>query len=41
MASPAFLTLDGEGTRVFVKVDDGAARLAAEAQDRALSRGWG
>jgi hypothetical protein len=32
---------DGEGQRVFVKVDDGAARIAAEAQDRALSRCWG
>jgi hypothetical protein len=34
MASPALLTPDGEGKRVFVKVYDGAARIAAEAQDR-------
>ncbi len=36
---------DGEGTRVFVKVDDVAARIAAEAQDRlraamSLARLW-
>ena len=36
---------DGEGQRVFVKVDDVAVRIAAEAQDRlraatSLSRLW-
>ena len=36
---------DGEGQRVFVKVDDVAARIAAEAQDRlraamSLARLW-
>jgi hypothetical protein len=36
---------DGEGTRVFVKVDEVAARIAAEAQDRlraamSLARLW-
>ena len=45
MASPAFLTPDGEGKRVFVKVYDVAARIAAEAQDRlraamSLARLW-
>jgi hypothetical protein len=34
IASPAFLTPDGEGKRVFVKVYDVTARIAAEAQDR-------
>jgi hypothetical protein len=45
MASPALLTPDGEGKRIFVKVDDVAARSAAEAQDRlraamSLARLW-
>src|SRR4029453_6691995 len=34
IASPAFLPPDGEGKRVFVKVYDVTARIAAEAQDR-------
>jgi predicted ATPase len=45
MASPALLTPDGEGTRVFVTVYEVAARIAAEAQDRlraamSLARLW-
>ena len=45
MASPAFLTPDGQRKRIFVKVYDVAARNAAEAQDRlraamSLARLW-
>jgi len=45
MASAAVLTPDGEGKRVFVKVYDVTARIAAEAQDRlraamSLARLW-